>query len=486
MQRWFLEQDLRDPHHWNMPASLVLRRRVPPERVAAALRRLRRRHDALRLRFQRGDDGTWTQSVEPPAVADTAPLAVVDLEALPPAATRRALKAASRRAQTGLDLGRGALRAILFPAAGTDDARLLLVLHHLVVDAVSWSVLAEELDRLLREPGGRLPPSTVPFARWARSLPERARTPEVEAELGWWQDQLPEEDGDGALGVPLDGPGGEDTEGRAGTAAGTLDPETTAALLDGALRASHSRPEELVLTALARAVCHAGSRRCLTVLVEGHGRPDDVDLSRTVGWLTALYPLRLELPADPADDDPSRSIKAVKERMRSVPGRGLGYGFLRHLRGDLPAARGLARDPLLAFNYLGRLDLAYAGSPLLAPDTGPLPETRSPRARRPTAVEVNAYVRDGRLRVDWRFGPARIRRATVEALAESHLAELRRLIDHCTSPATGGFTPSDFPAAELDQGALDRLLAQVGAEEQAPTSDAGAYGGRGGAHETEP
>lgn len=465
VQRWFFELELDDPQHWNMPVLLEVRRPVPPSRIAGALRRLRARHDALRLRFHRSDDDSWKQRLAGPSEAAPIPLAAVDLGGLPPAAHLRARDRATEQAQAGLDLGRGPFRAVLFTARGDGDDRLLLVLHHLVVDAVSWSVLAEELDRLLQDPdgGGTLPPATLPFARWARLLEERARSPELEAELEWWRAQLAEADGPGgrAPDVALDGPGGEDTEGRAETVRRRLEPEATAVLLDDALLPYQSRPEELVLTALARALRHADGEGSLTVLLEGHGRPDDVDLSRTVGWLTALYPVRLEVPAD-RGDDPSPSIKAVKERVRSVPGRGLGFGLLRHVRSDLPGARDLAREPLLAFNYLGRLDLAYAGSPLLAPDPRPLSATRSPRARRPIPLEVNAYVRDGRLEVDWRYGPARIRRATVRTLAEAHLTELRRLIDHCTAPGAGGFTPSDFPAAGLDQDALDRLLTRVG------------------------
>jgi non-ribosomal peptide synthase protein (TIGR01720 family) len=135
------------------------------------------------------------------------------------------------------------------------------------------------------------------------------------------------------------------------------------------------------------------------------------------------------------------------------------------VRPDLPGAAELAREPALAFRYLGPLDRRFAGPGLLAADPAlpgvPLVAGRGPRARRAVPVEVTAYSLDGRLRLAWRFGPARIRRPTVEALAERHLAELREVVEHCLDPEAGAFTPSDFPAADLDQEALDDLLARV-------------------------
>jgi amino acid adenylation domain-containing protein/non-ribosomal peptide synthase protein (TIGR01720 family) len=480
VQRSFFELDPDEPHRWNLPVLLAARERLDAGLLARALAALRSRHDALRLAFERatsgGESGAgaagWSQRVLPAAAdgpeAGPEPLSVVDLSALPPGAFRAAISGrsgAGEVAQASLDLARGPLRALLFRVPPGEADRLLLVIHHLAVDTVSWGILLEELERAYRAlaAGGepRLPPRTLPFARWARRLEDRARSPEVEAELALWRTQaLPA----AAADLALDGPGGrdgEDTEGAAETVAVALEPEATAHLLDGALPAYQSRPEELVLTALARAVAAATGRGGLTVLLESHGRPDDVDLSRTVGWLTALYPVRLELGAG-GSGEPGADVKAVKERLRSLPGRGLGYGLLRHLRPDLAGTAELAVEPLLAFNYLGRLDLAYAGSTLLAPDPADLPGTRSATARRLQPVEINAYVLDGRFHVEWRFGPARIRRATVEALAERHLANLRRLIDHCLDPEAGGFTPSDFPASDLRQEDLDRLVAQLG------------------------
>jgi amino acid adenylation domain-containing protein/non-ribosomal peptide synthase protein (TIGR01720 family) len=482
VQRSFFELDPGEPHHWNLPVLLAARERLDAGHLGRALAALRSRHDALRLVFERlpsaGDGGAgaaaWTQRVLPAAGhgpdAGPEPFSVVDLSALPPAAFRAAVSGrsgAGEAAQASLDLARGPLRALLFRAPPGEADRLLLVVHHLAVDTVSWGILLEELERAYRAlaAGGepRLPPRTLPFARWARRLEERARSPEVEAELALWRTQAAPAAAEVTADLPLDGPGGrdgEDTEGAAETVAAALEPEATDHLLDGALPAYQSRPEELVLTALARAVAEATGRGGLTILLESHGRPDEVDLSRTVGWLTALYPVRLELSAAGAGE-PGADVKAVKERLRSLPGRGLGYGLLRHLRPDLAGTGELAVEPLLAFNYLGRLDLAYAGSTLFAPDPAELPGTRSATARRLQPVEINAYVLDGRFHVEWRFGPARIRRATVEALAERHLAELRRLIDHCLDPEAGGFTPSDFPAADLRQEDLDRLVAQI-------------------------
>jgi non-ribosomal peptide synthase protein (TIGR01720 family) len=178
-----------------------------------------------------------------------------------------------------------------------------------------------------------------------------------------------------------------------------------------------------------------------------------------VGWFTAIHPLRLQVP-----DDAREALLAAKERIRAVPNRGIGWGLLRWLADDAIRAR-LARlpRPAVSFNYLGRMDTggeADGGWSSAEADPG---AGRAPGARRPHSLSVDAVVADGRLHVSWGYAPAAHSAAEVERLAGAYLAALAEIAEHCRAAEAGGFTPSDFDLAELDQATLDAVLSQVDA-----------------------
>ncbi len=456
VQRSLLALDLPEPHHWNVAVLLAARRPLDPGRIARTLALLVARHDALRLRFRRDDHGRWTQWVVEPGEAE-ARLEHLDLSGLPPAEAERSFRAAAAALQAGLDLAAAPFRALLVegaPAAGRGPSgqRMLLVVHHLAIDAVSWRVLLEDFERGYAGDLA-LPPPTTGYKLWAERLEAWGGSPELERELGRWTALAAE--AATLPRLPVDDPGAADREATTVDCVVSLEPEPTRALLKEANAAYQTRPDELIAAALAEALAAwTGSRRHC-VAIESHGRDvpvPEVDLSRSVGWFTVVHPVLLDLAHA---NGPGEAIKAVKEQLRRVPHRGLGWGLLRERD---PALRTLR--PEVSLNYLGQLDLLLGASTLV--DVDPLPPgNRSPRTARPYLLEVGAWVRDGRLVLDVRHG-ARHRRETIERLAADLLAVLRRLIDHCLAPEAGGFTPSDFPAADLDQGALDRLLRKVG------------------------
>jgi amino acid adenylation domain-containing protein/non-ribosomal peptide synthase protein (TIGR01720 family) len=463
IQRRFFEQERPEPQHFNQPVLLEVWRGLEPQILKRALGALLTHHDALRLRFRQGEHG-WEQLGTDPGESVT--LARVDLSGLPDAGRAAALAAAAGRLQRTLDLTAGPLvRAALFDLGLDEPRRLLLVVHHLAVDAVSWRILIEDLETACRqvargEPAAP-PPTTTSFRRWARRLAEHAASGVRDAELPYWLDERRR----GVVSLPRDGATGGNSEGSARGVTVALTAEETVALLQEVPAAYHTRTEEVLLAALAGAVASWTGERTVLVDVEGHGREDlfdDLDLSRTVGWFTSVHPLLLELPAG---RDPGSLLKAVKEQVRAVPGRGIGYGLLRYAHADsshffcgLPAAE-------IGFNYLGRIgaiDGAAARATLFAPAREGSGPARAPRAERAHLLEIDGVIAGGRLEVRWVYGEQVHARETVAAAAGAFLDSLRRLIAHCRSPEAGGYTPSDFPDVDLDQGSLEDLLAELG------------------------
>jgi non-ribosomal peptide synthase domain TIGR01720 len=224
----------------------------------------------------------------------------------------------------------------------------------------------------------------------------------------------------------------------------------------------HTQINDVLLTALVQSVVRWTGRRALLLDLEGHGREElfaEVDLARTVGWFTTLFPVRLELGAEPLGE----ALKSVKEQLRGIPHGGIGYGVLRYGHPDTEVRAALQALPQaeLSFNYLGQLDQALSGSSLFRPAQESSGPPQSLRGRRPHLLEVNGFVVGDQLQLEWTYSQQVHRRATVERLAQGFLEALEALIAHCQSPEAGGFTASDFPEATLSQENLDKFITRI-------------------------
>jgi amino acid adenylation domain-containing protein/non-ribosomal peptide synthase protein (TIGR01720 family) len=478
IQRWFFGLDLADPHHFNQAVLLAVRE-IGPRVAESALGALVLHHDALRLRISpAAEDGSEPRAENaPPEPGFFLPR--VDLAALGPADAERALGASAGAAQASLDLARGPLLRFLWYQLGEGEARLLLAVHHLAVDGVSWRILLEDLETACRQIAARgpsalrLPAKTTSFKEWAERLAAYARglSPEaVERELGHWSglaglpvDRLPFEPAEPtertdpfdsfAPTAPLAPAASTGLFASARTVTVELDAAETRALLTELPSAYGTQVNDALLAALAATLARPGG--ALWVDLEGHGREEvvpAVDLSRTVGWFTTLFPVALAVDSTA----PGALLQSVKEQLRAIPDRGFGYGVLRYLRGGEAAALLAALPaPRVSFNYLGEFDGSFEGG-LFAPAAEPSGAAQSPRQRRPHALAVSLLVASGRLRVDWGYSADLCDRGTIERLAATYAASLRELIAHCRAAGTGD-TPAGFSHAELEADVLAEL-----------------------------
>ncbi|MFJ5534654.1 non-ribosomal peptide synthase/polyketide synthase [Streptomyces sp. NPDC093261] len=456
IQHWFLDAAPPRPEFFDQCVVVETAGVPDPDTLRLALTALWAHHDALRSRFSAQQDGSWRQYC---LAADAAPpelLVVCDLTGLDAAAAEATEARLTREAHAGFRLDTGPLlTARLFTGGGTRHARLLLAVHHLVVDGVSWRILLEDLETAYRQAQEgepiRLPKRTTSVQEWARRLRAYTADGGFAARREHWEAVARHS----AAPLPVDLDGGNTVaDVRAVTV--RLDRRRTDDLLRKVPGAYQTRIDDVLLTALGRVLAAWTGRRTVAVGLEGHGREDqlfdDIDLSRTVGWFTTLFPVALEVP----EGEWGTALKSVKEQLRAVPDRGLGYGALRHLAGDERLIG--APAPGISFNYLGRFDWSPERGALVAGVPGGLGGEEAPQSQRPHLLDVVARVEGEQLEITWHYSIGRHRRETVAALADGMLRALEEIVAHCTLPEAGGRTPSDFPLARLDQAALDRVV----------------------------
>jgi amino acid adenylation domain-containing protein/non-ribosomal peptide synthase protein (TIGR01720 family) len=456
IQHWFFKQELADPNYYNQSFLFIVKERLDMDALERALAHLERHHDALRMRFATiGNPDEQTFALPSPS----APLERVNLSDVADHELSGAIEAGAAHAQTTLDFIEGPMwRAVYFDCGSQRPARLLLAIHHLAVDGVSWRILLEDLERAYQqeragEPA-ELPLKTTSVREWAERLSAFVNGNEIPGGTQHWRQIAADASGS----LPVDLENGENTESSSRTVIVRLEVAETDALLQQAPSAYNTQINDLLLAALGQALHEWIGGKSLHVNVEGHGREDfldGVDLSRTVGWFTSIYPVRLQLP----DGGIGELIKSVKEQLRSIPARGIGYGLQRYLAAD-PLLRN-ETEPQILFNYLGRFDQVVSGSRLFGfseETTGPW---HSPRARRRYLLEVNSLVMNGRLEFSWIYSPNRHLPQTIEQLAQRFLSHLRQIVAHCTTPGVRGRTPSDFSLCSLDQRALDVLVDRI-------------------------
>lgn len=462
IQREFLERELPDAHHWNQAFLLHAPPACRPEIVEKSLQHLLAHHDALRLRFnQRGSE--WSQVN---ARSEGASVFVhLDLSERSAHQQDAAMTEEMERAQRSLDLSAGPLlRAVLFDLGSDRGSRLLIVIHHLAVDAVSWRILLEDFEaayeQLCRGEEVRLPAKTTSFRQWSQRLSKFANSDAMAVEADYW---LAKQQSSGGR-LPVDRSDGDNTVASSAKVTVSLDVEQTGALLQRVPAVYRTQINDVLLTALHQVMSEWTGDSSLLVNLEGHGREhiiDDVDLSRTVGWFTSIFPVNLTARGDAS----SRSrLMAVKNQLREVPHRGIGYGLLRYLSSDITVADRLrqAEHPQVLFNYLGEVGYGATESSAFRLTFDSAGTPHSPLGLRQHLLDIDGFIENGQLRIDWTYSENVHFEETIQQIAQNYITALVSLIDHCCDEAAAESNRREGSSdpSQLQSEAVSSCLAQ--------------------------
>ncbi|MGN7354933.1 amino acid adenylation domain-containing protein [Paenibacillus amylolyticus] len=456
IQHWFFESSFADPHHFNQSVMFYRKERFNEETVYKVLQKLAEHHDALRMVFCKTEQGfsALTRAIQDGGLFTLDVFDFKDAEN-----PTQAVEAKATDIQAGIDLEKGPLmKAGLFQCE--DGDHLLLAVHHAVVDGVSWRILMEDFALGYEQTGKseeiRFPAKTDAYRTWSEQLVAYAQSPEMAKERAYWQAVEQME----VLAVPKDMEPDVTTQQDSESLFVRLTPEETELLLKRVHRAYNTEMNDILVTALGIALRKWTGHERVRINLEGHGRESigtDIDITRTVGWFTTKFPVVLE---PETDRNLAYQIKQVKENLRRIPNKGLGYGICRYLS---KSEDGLVwgAEPEINFNYLGQFDddvnqdeigiSSYSsGSPA------------SDRQARSFVLDINGMVLDGALSLDLSYSRKQYRKETMEALAQRLEQSLRDLIIHCAGKETTELTPSDVQFKGLTIAELEHIAQRSG------------------------
>lgn len=465
-------------NHFSQSVTASVPAGLSGAQLVAALQEVLDRHDILRGR-RVGSGPDMRLVVSEPGTVDAATcVRRVDCSQVRDEADVDAAAAWERAASVSrLDPGAGVMVQVAWCDAGPERAgRLAVAIHHLAVDGVSWRILLSDLvSACERARGGEapnLPPVGTSMRTWAHGLRAASEGPEIVAELSWWTDALVPPDP--VLGARRFDPGVDTT---AEQVAVRIPVDVTEGLLARLPAAFRATPADVVLCATAMTAARwdrwdgwGQGRSSIVVSVEGHGREEQVlpgaDLSRTVGWFTTAFPVRLDLSDVDVDDayaagrGAGAALEAVKERWRAVPGHGIGYGLLRYLNPDTAGTLAACEDPQIAVNYLGRLSGDRTAGWAVGSGGPDAVVERGSQGPVPCPLAIDAYVEDQvdgpRLCAAIRYVPGILDADAAEEFSTLWRDAVHAIAEHVASPGSGGLTPSDLGLVTATQGELER------------------------------
>ncbi|MCF8002626.1 MAG: amino acid adenylation domain-containing protein, partial [Chromatiaceae bacterium] len=402
IQHWFFEGDNPEPQHFNWASFIRLPPSLSDANIRDALKRLIEHHDALRMRFAQDEQGIWQASLA--ESVDPIPLSKVDLAQIPAEGRRTLIAEYAEVAQRSLDLAQGPIFRLLWLDEGPGQhGTALLIVHHLVVDAISMPILINDLNRLLRQIKAKkpleLPLKTDSIKRWSETLFEQARSERLDEERHFWLTPYPHD----LTRLPVDHPGGLNTRGSEREETILLSEQDTEQMVQKA-RSMEASTNELAIAALALGLAHFCDGPKVLINIERHGREDiggSLNLARTVGWFANIAPALLNVPIE---HEPDQTLQAILTQLRQIPNKGIGYGILRYL-GDSEAQWQLRQQPEaeVFFNFFGQQRKRKGQTSQSVTSALEKGRLRSETGSRRHLIEINAMIQQDRLQLRYSY-----------------------------------------------------------------------------------
>ncbi|HMQ67796.1 MAG TPA: non-ribosomal peptide synthase/polyketide synthase, partial [Ignavibacteria bacterium] len=448
IQQWYLNSENVNVSHFNQAVLLSIDKKITPEILNQATEKLLSHHDALRFRYKI-DNGKWIQEY-----GEKIPkVLITDLSNSDKKETGTLIEKKADEIQNSLNIENGEIVkfALMQTPDGETHNRILIVIHHLAVDGVSWRLIFDDLEVLLnglvKGENAELGTKGSSYRQWYDTLVEYSSSPRLLSQKKYWErvagsyhPLLTDKVYDGNV-----------TARDIKTHSVKLDAAHTQLLLQEVPSVYHTEINDILLCALALTFGEKISGEGITIGLEGHGRESisvnpeaGIDTSRTAGWFTSLYPVLLEIKSG---SDLDFSIKSIKEQLRNVPDKGLGYGVLKYINNDENLNIGGSKDCWdIVFNYLGQLDNIVGGSKWFSGADESSGSFRSEDENVREIISINSMVQGGELLLNWSFSSRHFESDSITQLGDRYKSIIEKIISHCIDQKRLGsvYTPSDY------------------------------------------
>ena len=459
IQQWYFEGVTSDVSHFNQSVLLSIDKSVTQEVLDKAVNKLTVQHDALRFIYHINEenDNRWDQEYG----FNTGKLFNIDLQNISKEDLGKEINDHSDKIQRSLDIEKGEIaKFVLFKTPeGDDKNRILIVIHHLAVDGVSWRIILDDLEMLIsgyvNNEEVDLGVKSSSYRQWYNALKEFSGSERLLSQSSYWENIVSDIE---QISTDKDH-SGEVKEKDMVMVSQKLDNIQTELLLHEVPRVYHTDINDILLCALAQTISEWSATQKIVIGLEGHGREsitEVVDTSRTVGWFTSLFPVSLEISPN---WDNSDSIKRVKEQLRQIPDKGLGYGILKYLNRNEKLNTGTSWN--IVFNYLGQIDNIVNSGKWFSGAIESRGEGSGADHTLSYVISINSMVQEGELILNWSYSNLHFEKETISGLSESFNSNLNSLIDHCMDQQKTGsvYTPSDYGLeSDISIDELDELL----------------------------
>jgi len=460
IQRWFFEQEISEPHHFNQSFIFRLTKEVKIHLLRETISYLLLQHDMLRARY-RLTKNSWQQSIDSERKN---PLMIIDLSNLSLEDQDKTIKFNSANAQSKLNLANGVLIKIILYYLGEEKTNyLLFVLHHLIVDGVSWHIISEELNNNYKQLSQKgyyiIPSKSTSYKEWVCQLQKYCNSTKCIKNISYWTSQPWSE----IKRIPTDYSKGDNTVGATNKITECLTPDETYTLLHKIPSKLSVQVQDVLLTALVESFHIWTGYKSLLLDIEGHGRElatDGIDLSRTVGWFTSIFPVIINIKKR---DDIGTALIDVKEQFDKIPNNGFDYGIVKYMNRDIVLSKELNKIPNseICFNYLGRYDNKHTKSDQFKLTTISTGSNQSPNQKRKYLLEINSMIVGGQLKITWKYSKEVHDYSTVSRLAKNCAEIIKQIVQYSEKVKSGKRKTSEFPDAKLSSNDIQKILAKL-------------------------
>ncbi|MEK4558803.1 plipastatin non-ribosomal peptide synthetase PpsC [Bacillus sp. FSL K6-0036] len=459
VQQWFFSQDIEERHHFNQSVMLFHSGHLSENALRPALKKLAEHHDALRMVY-RNDDRRWIQINQGIHESQLYSLRTFDLSQSE-SGWETQIKQEVADLQQSINLQEGPLlHAALFKTLTGDY--LFLAIHHLVVDGVSWRILLEDLSAGYQQAAAgqtiQLPPKTDSYQEYARRIQEYAQSSKLIREEAYWRTVEEQQDAE----LPYEIPHHVNIDfSKRDSLSFSLTEADTAVLLQNINHAYGTDTQDILLTAASLAICEWTGGSMLRIAMEGHGREHilpELDISRTVGWFTSMYPALISF--ENHRYELGTALKTVKDTLGRIPNKGVGYGMLKYLTHPENKSITFSKTPEISFNYLGQFN-DIERQDTFRPSSLGSGKDITHTWKREQIIEMSAMAADKKLHFNLSYPPARFHRNTMEQLINRIEHFLLDIMKHCAGQQKTEKTLSDFSSQSLTAEDLDSISSLV-------------------------